>query len=478
MKDKVKVYISNLKKCENLPEWIAVLAVLLFSMFTMFYSDFQGTMDFAYQVTREIMHGNVNAIANLAANSYGMTMAIVLIIWMIPFCIFTLPFGKEFWYFGSIAGAIWSKLFLLVMTVFLLKAMEKLAILLNIKKENRKWISLFLLTSVFYFLPVVEIGQCDIIALTFMMWGIVFYIKGDLKKFLAFFAFAIPMKYFPLMVFVPLVLLHEKNPLKIILQGICGGSLLGINLIIRKFVWGSVVGSFTSDAIGKISSTSNSIAELEEVSQNATVYIESNAIEAFFGPFISNASLFVMCYILICIFAYALKYDSNKCIWSVYIPFLVFCGFFTLTEANVYWIVLMLPYMVLVIFSNASQLRLNMLLETIAGWAMLFIYMFKMPWVVGGESTFEYIFLKGNTVGSNMETYFRHVVDLTGLLPYAYSAYIACMIGIILVNIPMFKKENEGIIENQSFDRWIIWSRIGLVLVWVLLLVYVLLMRR
>ena len=119
-----------------------------------------------------------------------------------------------------------------------------------------------------------------------------------------------------------------------------------------------------------------------------------------------------------------------------------------------------------------------MLLETIAGWAMLFIYMFKMPWVVGGESTFEYIFLKGNTVGSNMETYFRHVVDLTGLLPYAYSAYIACMIGIILVNIPMFKKENEGIIENQSFDRCIIWSRIGLVLVCVLLLVYVLLMRR
>ena len=469
--------VKNLKECENLWEWIVIIAVLTFSMFTMFYADFQGTMDYAYQVTRKVFCGDFGSVKYMAAHSYGMTMFLLLFLWMIPFYFCTIPFGNEFWYYGSVAGAAWSKLFLVVVTAFLIKAVLELGKQLPVKENNRKWIPLFLLTSMFYYIPVIQIGQCDIIALTFVMWGLVYYLKGDLKKFLFCFAFAIPMKYFALMIFVPLVLLHEKNPIKIIVQGICGGSLFGINLLIRQNVWGTVVGSFTSEALSNMASTSNSAGVLEEVAENATILIESNAVEGFFGPFVANSSLFVMCYILICVLAYAIPYNKEMHRWVMYIPLLVFSAFFMLTDVNVYWLVLLMPFMTMVIFSNTMQLRLSMLLETIAGGAMTFIYIFKVPWVVGGELTFDYLFLKGRTVGSNVETFIHQEYDLSNLLPYAYSAYVACMLGIILINIPGLVKKQNSVEVDEKFDRWIIWFRTGILYAWTLLLVFVLLLH-
>lgn len=477
MKTKVVQNLKKIRECENLPEWIVVMVILTFSMFTMFYADFQGTMNYAFQVTRMVFSGGFGAVKYLASHPYGMTICILLIIWMLPFCLFTSFFDKGFLYYESIAGAFWSKLFLVVITVFFIKGIIALSKLLPIKEKYRKWIPLFLLTSVFYFLPVVEIGQCDVIAVMFMTWGMVYYLKGDLKKFLFFFAFAIPMKYFALMIFIPLVLLHEKNPIKVILEGIGGGSLLGINLIIRKCVLGVALGEFTSNAIAGMSATSNSSSIVDGVEQNATIFIESNAIENFFGSMISNSSLFVICYILVCVLAYAIKYDIEKVLWTMYIPLLVYAGFFLFTDTNVYWIVLLAPFMTMVVFSNESQLRLSMLLETVTGWAILFIYIFQAAWVVGGQLTFEYLFLKGKTVGSNVETLFHSEYDISGLLPYAYSAYVACMVGLLLINIPGIIKAQNANEKEVAFDRWIIWLRAGLLLLWVLLLIFVLLLH-
>lgn len=481
MKNKISQFFKNIKYCKELPEWIVILVILGFSMFTMFYSDFQGTMDYAYQVTRQIFHGQFSGVPYMMANSYGMTLFTLLVIWMVPFCLFTIPFGEDFWYFGSLGAAIWSKMFLVVVIAFLVRGMVSLTKEL-VAKENNKWVPLFFLTSAFYFVPVVQIGQCDIIALTFMIWGILYYVRGDTKKFLACFAFAIPMKYFALMIFIPLVLLKEKKTVKIIVQGIVGGSLFFVNLIIRKLVWGTVVGSFTSIAISNMSSTSNAMQEIEEGVQSGNVYVESNAIENFFGTFIANSSVFVIAYILICILAYAIKYDRDKNrdrIWAIYIPALVYSSFFVFTGINVYWTVLVAPFLTILIFCNRESVycRMGMLLETIAGWALMFVFIFKAAWVVGGEKTFEYLFLKGKTVGSDIHTFLEYEKDFSGLLPYANSAYVACMIALLVLHMPWLINKQETEENEQSFDRWIIWLRIGILLIWVALLVYVLLLH-
>lgn len=458
------------KTCGNPVEWGVVLVITAFAALTMFYSDFQGIMDFAFQVTGQIFHGNFEGLQYIAAHSYGMTMAALLILWMLPFYLITEIAGGNFGYFGSVAGAVWSKLFLLLVTMFFVKAVCSIAKLLGVRDERRKWIPLFVLTSAFYFFPVIEIGQCDIIELTFIMWGIYYYLKEDTKKFLLFFAIAIPMKWLALMIFVPLVLLHQKNPVKIIAEGLLGGSLFGANLIIRKLVHGVFLGEFTSIAISDLTSAASGSST--DIAGGAV--IEVNTIENFFGPFVANSSVFVTAFLLICILAYAIQKDWKS--WAVYIPTLVFSCFLVLTPTNVYWIVLLLPFMTIMTFQNEYQLRLSMLLETVAGWAIVFVSIFRTSWVIGGEMTFEYLFLRGIARGADVRTFLGSEHEFTGLLPYANSAYIACVLGLLLLNLPCFVKKPEG--EGQAvFERWVIWLRTGLLLVWVIFLVWLLLIR-
>jgi hypothetical protein len=472
LKNKMIAWGNMLRNQNNLLEWMAVILIVIFSMFTMFYSDFQGTMNYAFQTVKQVMHGKFGSVLYLCSHPYGLTMAILLMIWVLPFYPFTtLVDGFEF--YESVAGAAWSKLFLTIMTIFFIIGIYKNAKLIYVKEDNRRWIPLFVLTSAFYFVPVVEVGQCDIIALTFVMWGIYFYLKDDTKKFLLLFAIAIPMKYFALMIFVPLVLLREKNPLKIILQGIAGCSVLLLNVMVRKFVYGTVFEEFTSNAIGIMT---NTVQEGNIIPDETATYIiqNTNTIEDYFGTFIANSSFFVVVFILICILAYSIKDNFKK--WTFYIPFLVYASFFLFTSVNVYWSVLILPFISLVIFSNEKQLRLSMILETIAGWAFMFISCFSASWVVGGEKTFDYLFLKNLANGSDLHTFIEYELGLDGLLPYANSAYVACMIGILLVNLPCFVEKNEKS-KDMKFDRWIIWGRIGILFCWVMLLIYLMLLR-
>jgi hypothetical protein len=67
-------------------------------------------------------------------------------------------------------------------------------------------------------------------------------------------------------------------------------------------------------------------------------------------------------------------------------------------------------------------------------------------------------------------------MGLDSLLPYANSVYVACMVGLVLLNLPCLANGN-GNKENAKFDRWIIWGRIAIVYIWVLFLVYLMIIR-
>jgi hypothetical protein len=298
------------------------------------------------------------------------------------------------------------------------------------------------------------------------------------------------MKYFALFIFIPLVLLYEKNPIKIILQGIGGGSILAINLVIRKMVYGTSLGEFTSNALSTMTGTdiessvdevTNAVESVEEATDAAVQVIREvvtvtdvNTIEDYFGTYIANSSLFVVVFIIICILAYSIKNNYKQ--WAIYIPMLVYVLFITLTPINVYWSVLMMPFVVLAIFSNPSNLRVSMILETIAGWAFMFISCFSAAWVVGGENTFSYLFMRNMTNGSDLHTFLEYEIGLGSLLQYANSAYVACIIGLLILNLPLNLNKQDGM-ANPKFDRWIIWGRIAIIYIWVLLLVYLMIIR-
>jgi hypothetical protein len=78
--------------------------------------------------------------------------------------------------------------------------------------------------------------------------------------------------------------------------------------------------------------------------------------------------------------------------------------------------------------------------------------------------------------GSDLHTFLENEMGLDSLLPYANSAYVACILGLALLNLPCIVKKHENK-ENAKFDRWIIWGRIAIVYIWVLLLLYLMIIR-
>ena len=471
---------QKIRTSEMKAEWIVLLMLLGFSMFTMFYIDFQATMNWAYQIVESMYHGEFGGLKYILNTSYGITLFLTFFVWCIPYGAVTSWIPVETPYFdycGKISGAVWSKLFLVVVICFFVKAVAKIAVQLKIKKTYQKWIPLFLLSSALFFLPVIEVSQCDIVGLTFSLWGLYYYMIGDRKKFLIMFAVAIPMKYFPLMMFVPLVLLHEKKIGKIIFEVISGCSILVLNILYRKLSLGSFVDSFSQQGMQQMSGSNATVDGLADTSANATVTIESNAIADWLGSFFANTPVFIVLFLGICIFAYYLSDKQLQNNWAVYLSGLVYTFLYLFLDHNPYRMVMMVPFLVLLVFMNQNQdkLRLAMILETIFGWGLLVISIFECEWVTGGIDTFSYLFLRNIEPKRNVCTFFSHVIDLRGLLPYVYAVVLASISGIFLCNRPSVRKTEEN--RGVHFERWIIWCRIGLLAAWIAAVVYIILVR-
>lgn len=471
---------QKIRTSEMKAEWIVLLMLLGFSMFTMFYIDFQATMNWAYQIVESMYHGEFGGLKYILNSPYGVTLFLIFILWCIPYgaiSSFIEVDTKFFDYCGKTSGAVWSKLFLVVVICFFVKAVAKIAVQLKIKETYQKWIPLFLLSSALFFLPVIEVSQCDIVGLTFSLWGLYYYMIGDRKKFLIMFAVAIPMKYFPLMMFVPLVLLHEKKIGKIIFEVISGCSILVLNILYRKLSLGSFVDSFSQQGMQQMSGSNATVDGLAEASANATVTIESNAIADWLGSFFANTPVFIVLFLGICIFAYYLSDKQLQNSWAVYLSGLVYTCLYLFLDDNPYRMVMMVPFLVLLVFTNQNhdKLRLAMLLETIFGWGLLVISIFECEWVTGGIDTFSYLFLRNIEPKRNVCTFFSHVIDLRGLLPYVYAVVLASIFGIFLCNRPSVRKTEEN--REVHFERWIIWCRIGLLAAWIATVVYIILVR-
>ena len=63
-------------------------------------------------------------------------------------------------------------------------------------------------------------GQFDVIALFFVLSGLLYWMRGKVLEFSLLFGFAIAIKSLPAFLFLPLLLLIEKRPLQILRQGL------------------------------------------------------------------------------------------------------------------------------------------------------------------------------------------------------------------------------------------------------------------
>lgn len=445
-------------------KWILIGIILCFCFCTMYYTDIMIIYEEGLDFLDCLFSGNLTDFYNYSYyNSsfkvvavYDILIYIIFAVWALPVWIIDKVSGGGINIF-SIPCMLWFKSLLILFLAVVMRFMKKIAKVLEMQETNMEWMVYAFISSLLVILPVFELAQIDIICLAFMLSGIYFYMQKNMKMFLLFFAIAIPMKLFALFIFVPLLLLYEKKIIKILL-------MLAASMSIQ--FGGKLLFIFSTDTYVSVEKSLFNFDMLQRVMETH-----------FFEGTDKTASVFVVCYLLLCIFTYTLELKTEKEFrhWSIYLSFVSFLLLFMfLGQVHPYWIIFLAPFLIITIFNNRNKLKINLILEI--GLTLTFVWerMYMFWGTFGGSTTFDYLFLQN--LGPR-EKFAR--VPLRYLMDYfEYSEYragvmgifYACAIALIIINFPPKVQSADSEITVTKEEKGILCFRVLIVCLYIVAL--------
>lgn len=166
----------------------------------------------------EVCHSDVDTAAYHIFNTpdYDFLIYIIFAIWNLPLWIAKKAVHVNIW--ESALAIAWAKTVILVFTALTVRALTDICKTLSVDEQGRKDAVLLFLTSSILFMSVFVTSQYDIIYLFFMLKAFDNYLKGDMWRFTAWMAVAVPVKSLAVFLFPALLLYKEKNVLRICLH--------------------------------------------------------------------------------------------------------------------------------------------------------------------------------------------------------------------------------------------------------------------
>lgn len=448
----------------NKVDWGLLIIIGLFLYATVFYADLIIIHDHSITFLNSLFSGD---IANFYANSmkkpsydfgavYYWTPYLIQGIWDLPIYILHKAIG-----FGThgVKVYLWIKLGICLVLLLSTWLIRKILEDFEVDKIRCRFAQFMFLSSLLVMLPTVAIAQIDINAIFLMLLAIWDYSKKDkiTWKFLLLFSFAASLKTFALFLFLPLVFLKEKRTLYVIWDIFVG--LWGILICVIPYAW-------------------------REDYKESTAILNDVMIVRLFGTQFPGGNLdipiFTALVVAVCIWCYLQKVEGSRdtFVYANWIALFVFASFFVFVFAHPYWIVLIVPFMIMIITLNGEYRKVNMLLETILGVAIMFVYHTKFG-VFMTETCIDLMVLpkfglKVNESGyaQSSEWIVDHGFDFYA--PAMYGVFAVCIIAFLVINRPSKLKAGWEADKDQPlrFDHGMIATRLVILLVYIYCLLY------
>jgi hypothetical protein len=251
---------------------------------------------------------------------------ILFAIWNIPLKLFGLMHDL------SVSGIMlgigelaWAKL--LIVSFYFATAFVIFLIAKSISGQSQKakYLAVIFATSPIAIFTAFMMGEYDVIGVFLTMLGFYFYVKHDYLKFSLFFSLAISLKMFPLVIFVPLLLLVEKRILHILKYGAIAlaATLLQIVIYYNNTAFRS---SFFAVASGRIS-----------------------FLEVFSLSPVNSSPYLIILITIICIYAYVkeVDLDSEQYKTAINIALLSYAILFATVFWHPQWLLMIVPFFAL-----------------------------------------------------------------------------------------------------------------------------------
>lgn len=242
----------------------------------------------------------------------------IFALWNIPVKILGLVSDPAALPFGVL---VWSKVLLLLAFGGTALAVDRAARIIAGDTPVGRQPMLFFATAPIALFTVCMFGQYDIIGMAFSMWGFVFYLERRLTAFAWCFALAASFKYFPLIIFFPLLLLAEKNIWKLAKYTAIAVSVVAVQ-----------IGVWSLDPVFREAFFLQPLHKMDEAGQFRAT------------PWLLGA------YALGCLVAYGLKRTSKTRLLhggAVFFPLYAYAVFFLTVIWHPQWIIVIVPFFAL-----------------------------------------------------------------------------------------------------------------------------------
>ncbi len=361
-------FFKALKTYQNIEkplriEWIMLFSIITILLLSYLYWDIVITTRHGINLWNSLLNGrltnfyldNVNPVISKFNSShavYPFPVYMIFAIWNFPLWIMETFF--KFDPFLSTWALLYAKLILLPFLLGCTYMVSKICKALSFSEKNEKWCMFYFASSSLIFYSLLIKGQYDIFSMFFTLVGIYYYIKGNIRRFIVYFSIAIALKYFALLVFIPLVLLYEKRILKIIFYFICGFSIC----------------LFLSPIFAMPDVSKNSL-------YNFIIFIFINNF-----PFMDRpVPIFIVITVILWIACYIKKPVGKIGNLTIYIAFLSMAIFFLCSKTYFYWIILLSPYVCILCFANKKYSKTALLIEILFSTAFSLIDIVNSPFI-------------------------------------------------------------------------------------------------
>lgn len=440
-------------------EWLFVIAMFATCLVTFHYWDMDAILDNSIIFVKSVYHGQFFDFYNIAPQkiqtgwgpNYEIPAYILVALWNIP-CLIMDYFG-DFNYLESSGCILWNRLFILAFIISTAIVIYKICKHNGLNHKRSLFGAYLFLSSINLLMFTMVLTQFEIVAVFFMLLGLYMYLQNRTGLFILFFAIAIPLKMFAIFIFVPLLLLQEKNILRLAAKLFCG---MSVQIVCKLLFMNSVV------------------------YQAATGSNTQNMIKSLLGSAIAFGGLKIPAFILflaiVYLFCYFTKLDAESVYAKkmfLYIPLAIFSMLFILAPTNTYWIVILLPFMAIMMMVSPDRLVPNLILDIFISFSYVFYRFFQ-----NGAFSVIYETSKHTYVSSLISVQNPKYQGISGLVlrlfplnlsPAFFALFVAGLIAFLIINYP---KDTVGIGNLQPVPMFIVWAKHFVCLALVLLLIY------
>lgn len=347
------------QKAPGYAEYILFFLLFLITFITMMYGDTKAFVHYGVNFWKSITEGGglrnfyeysnamldyyrANGISGAYEVIYDFPVYIVLGIWGFPLWLVCSRLGIE--ETSNMWTMLYSKSVYIVALIIVAYLIYKICRNIGVEEKLAKWAAFLFLSSVLVFVEIGIAGQLDVLGMPFTLLAIYYFQNKSRWRFLIFFSIAVSFKQFPLFIFLPLIMLIEKNVLKIAVDTII---VFGVTVIAGlPFPKGT---------------------EAMQVKDE----VRAHFMEAFLGvkaPLYNSAVPIIVLLIGgICVFCYLKKIKDDRELeqYSVFIPALSMFVLFISFDSNPYWFIHLAPFMAILLAYNSSRFNQLILFETV-----------------------------------------------------------------------------------------------------------------